>query len=185
MPKTRKSHARATHDTARAMRMPHAPKPKQRFSHPAKASIIVGSAIVAAGAAAAGAVMMRSQIGRLAGDAAEEAMAAGHKVGSLGTRIGSSLNRDQLGQLLSYAGFSRRRSLVSRLAVPMGIAGAVLAAAGSAVFLLMPRLAPASEESPERAIGSRSRSSSRDSSPLANSAGSIGEREEAAAHAVK
>jgi hypothetical protein len=156
MPKTRKSHARRTHDASRTSKKA---KPRQRFGQRAlsqseTASLIAGAAVLAAGAAAA--VMLRSQVGQLATGAAKEAMAAGHVVDSLGTLMRRSLNRHPFARLLSYAGFSRRSSVMSRLAVPMGILGGLLAASGSAVFLLAPRLATATDALTERhAVGER------------------------------
>jgi hypothetical protein len=120
------------------------------LSQGARRTLIAGAAVVAAGAAATGAVVMRRRIGKLATGAAADAVLAGHSVGSFGHRIGKSLGREitelDLTRLLTYAGLKRRPSLLRRLAAPMGVLAALVAAGGSALFLLAPKLRAGDED---------------------------------------
>jgi hypothetical protein len=122
---------------------------------------MAGVAVVAAGAAATGAVVMRRRIGKLASGAASDAMLAGHSVGSFGHRIGKSLGREiseiDLTRLLQYAGLKKRPSLFRRLLPSVGVLAALAAAGGSALFLIAPKLRASDEdEGRESKMGSPS-----------------------------
>src|SRR5580658_10988006 len=83
-----------------------------------RATLIASAAGVAAGAATA-AILMRRQIGQLATQAVTDAMWASHAVEGFGKRL-----------------LRRRPSLLSRIFSPVGIVAGVVAAAGSAIFLM-------------------------------------------------
>jgi hypothetical protein len=141
---------------------------------------MAGAAVVAAGAAATGAIVMRRSIGRFAAGAATDAVLAGHSVGSFGQRIGKSLGREiseiDLTRLLTYAGLKRRPSLLRRILPPVGVLAAVVAAGGSALFLLAPKLRAAATDdtsSRENATGGDSNVSKINAPSIAR-AGSIG-----------
>jgi hypothetical protein len=149
-----------THRTRarRATKMPRGATPvlKNRLSRDAKATLLGGAVVVATAAAATGAILMRRQLGKLALELAKEAVSAGDSVGKLGNRVGTSMRQEtkkiDFERLLAYAGLKRRPSLMSRILAPMGILAGVVAAAGAAVFIFLPKLrAPADDAfEPER-----------------------------------
>lgn len=148
MPRIRKSASPKTHDQRRrTVKMPRAAKTVLKtLSLPSKATLVGG---VAAAAAATGAIVMHRRLGRLAAEAASEAISAGHSVGRRGERLLNAMRgevkRMDLSHLLAYAGLKRRPSILRRLAAPLGILAAVVAAAGSALFLIAPKLSAAGE----------------------------------------
>ena len=111
-------------------------------------TLIAGGTLLAAGAGATAAVLMRREVARFAAKVGAEAVSAGHSAGAFGGSLGKSLKRDataiDLTRVLTYAGLSKRPSLLSRL-WPVGLA-AFVAAASTAIVLIAPRLRAASDE---------------------------------------
>jgi len=91
--------------------------------HDRSAVLIAGAAVVAAGAAGATAFALRKQIRAMTLEALAEAISTGR-----------SLGQHRFGK--------KRRSLLGRLLPPMAVLTAVAAAAGAALFLMLPKLAP-------------------------------------------
>jgi hypothetical protein len=121
-------------------------------------------------------------------------------VGSFGHRIGKSLGREitelDLTRLLAYAGIKRRPSLLRRLVAPAGVLAALVAAGGSALFLLGPKLREAAgDDAPVRENKIATASIAKpisvpEPTPLRNSIGSsigssIDEIEQGVSHAAK
>ena len=145
------------------------------LSRNAQRALMAGAAVVAAGAAATGAIVMRRRIGALATGAASEAILAGHSVGSFGRRMGKSLGREiseiDLTRLLMYAGLKRRPSLFRRLLPSVGALAALVAAGGSALFLIAPKLRANDDDTSPREEGRETKTGS----PSIAKAGSIGD----------
>ncbi len=199
MPATHKNTPRSKRGrTQKPIAMPRAASSaiETALSQGARRALIAGVAVVAA---TAGAVIMRRGIGKLASGAASDAVAAGHSVGTLGHRIGKSLGKEvaelDLTRLLAYAGLRRRPSLWRRLAAPAGVLAALVAAGGSALFLLAPQLRGADDhDAPARdgkftrpSIAKPSAIPEPDSNSMGSSNGSSGidEIEQGVSHAVK
>jgi hypothetical protein len=155
MPETRTNISRAKRGKARrTIRMASTVTPTRKgtLSGREKSALITG--VVVATAAAAGAVIVRRRIGRLALAAAAEAVSTGHSVGSFGHRVGKSVGRElshiDLKHLLTLAGFKKRPSLFSRLVAPVGALAAHAIIAGLALFLIAPKLRAADKDAPKR-----------------------------------
>jgi hypothetical protein len=121
----------------RTPRVPAGPsKSERRWS--TRVTLIAGATAVAAGATATAAILMRRQKAELAIQAATDAMLGGRAVEGFGKRL-----------------LGRRPSLLSRIFCPMGIATGLVVAAGSAIFLMAPKLLATSQRSrkPEREEG--------------------------------
>jgi hypothetical protein len=141
MPKIKESTPRTKRN--RAKRPKKAPgvsavpsKSARRWSP--SATLVASAAGVAATAAATAAILMRRQIAELAIQAATDVMLGGRAVEGLGKRL-----------------FGRRPSLLSRIFSPMGIVAGLAVAAGSAIFLMAPKLLATSQRhsKPEREEG--------------------------------
>jgi hypothetical protein len=196
---TQKKKARAARKGARHLSaVPHTTTlvHETSLSKGTQRMLIAGAAFVAAGAAATGAVVMRRGIGRLATGAASEALSAGHSVGRLGRKIGTSVGKEiseiDLARLLTYAGLRRRPSLLRRLAAPMGVFAALVAAGGSALFLVAPKLragADARAKEPKMSPSIARQDAREDSSPVNSIGGTIGsaidEIEKGVSHAAR
>jgi hypothetical protein len=185
MPGTRKNSSRSKRSrTRQPIALPHAATlaPEIRLSRGVQRTLVAGAAVVAAGAAATGAIVMRRRIGELAMRAAADAISAGHSVGTFGRRTGKALGREitelDLTRLLTFVGLKRRPSLLRRLVAPVGVLAALVAAGGSALFLIAPKLRAANDENapaPENKFARPSiarPSASADPSPVRNSIGS-------------
>jgi hypothetical protein len=153
MSATRKNGSRSAQTRKdRPVKMARSASPtiKTKLSRSTKATIVGGATLFAAAAAATGAVLMRRRLGRLAMGMAADALSAGHSVGHLGNQLGRSVRKEvkgvDLARLLTFAGLKRRPSLLRRLMAPMGVLAAVIAATGSAIFLVAPKLRAASKD---------------------------------------
>jgi hypothetical protein len=174
-----------THKPIKASPNPTPRRETLTLSRNAKRALVAGAAVVAASAAATGAIVMRHRIGKLAGGA----LSFG---GRLGTSFGREITGLDLTRLLAYAGLKKGPSLLRRLLPPVGVLAALVAAGGSALFLIAPRLRARDEDAPAPQKKTVSSSSPRastlgDSTANHNSiGGSIGEIvEEGIAHATK
>jgi len=107
--------------------------------------------VVATAAAATGAVLMRRPLGRLALATMAEARSASDSVEALGHRMARTVRREMkhadFARFLAYAGIKRRPSLMSRLLAPTAALAAV-AAAGTALFVVAPKLFAAGQRAP-------------------------------------
>jgi hypothetical protein len=151
MTKARKNAPRSTSNRTRRLikKAPTAMRvPKTALSGVAK-SLIAGGTVVAAGAGATAAVLMRRQIAKLAAGVTAEAVSAGHSAGAFRGKLGKSLRRQaaaiDLTRLMPYPGLNKRPSLMSRLLPSAGIA-TLVAAAGAAIVLIAPKLRAAVRE---------------------------------------
>jgi|SRR5580658_9099579 hypothetical protein len=97
-----------------------------------KATLIAGAAGVAAGAAGTAAILMRREIREHAAQAAIDATLASRAFERFGKRL-----------------LRRRPSLLSRVFSPIGIVAGLVAAAGSAIFLMAPKPFATSQRPPK------------------------------------
>jgi hypothetical protein len=171
MTKTRQNATRSTRNrTRRPIKVLPISKraPKTGLSRVAQ-TVIAGGTVLAAGAGATAAVLMRREVAKFAAKIAAEAVSAGHSAGAFGGSLGKSLRREataiDLTRLLTYAGLSKRPSLLSRLWPSVGLA-AFVAAASAAIVLIAPRL---------RSAGDETNRKNRTSEPLSAEPRSVGD----------
>jgi hypothetical protein len=153
MPRTQTNTTRAQRSSKqKPIRVPRSAAPVRKLSRRAKQALIAGATVLAAGAIATGAIVMRRGIGRIIMSGVGETALAGRSIGTLGKRLGRSLSREMaeidLSRFLEYAGLRSRPSLLRRLLPPIGVVAALVAAGGSALFLLVPRLRAAEGGAP-------------------------------------
>jgi hypothetical protein len=146
MAASRKNHSRGSNiRSSRPVKMPRtASAALPRLDRNIKNGLVGGGALLASIAAAAGAIAARRRLAALGMNAALEGLAAGRSVEAMGHRLGKSVRKNMknldLDRLLAYAGLRRHPSPLRRLLVPVGVLAAIVAATGSALFLLAPKV---------------------------------------------
>jgi len=194
MPDSRKNNSGASRKrSTRSIKMPRVASALPTVNRRTRQEILGGGAMLAAAAATVAAVMMRRRLAKLALDAAAEAVTAGHSMETLGGKIGDAVRREMknvdFDRLLTYAGLRRRRSVFRRLLAPVGVLAAVAAAAGSALFILAPKLRAAGKEaldSLDEQKGTRPEQQDRANETYAQNAnGSMNSEGEASSYAAR
>jgi hypothetical protein len=111
----------------------------QRYAT-ARQTFMLGAAAAALGLAAGAGVFGRRSIARLVRSGLENANSATRSFGNSARRAGHGIGQElEISRLLAHLGLPRRRSLLRRIAAPLGLLGGLVAATATTVLLLRSR----------------------------------------------